>query len=250
MVCSCPGKNRFPWFVAFVAILPLLISSGAAQLNGWSPVDSGYFSTVQKINANMSAANTNHKKSVGRAFFYSLLIPGLGEAYSGHSGYAKFFLTVEATGWGIYLANHLTVASRMEDYKNYAVHHASVNRSGKTAQYWIDIGKYNTIYDYNEQKRRERDVAGIYVEDAQNFWRWDSYNNRLYYDWKRIQTRELERNQIFIIGGLMLNHLVSAINAIRLARAYNKQAAATSWNFQLSVNPYHQIARLNFYKTF
>jgi len=35
------------------------------------------------------------KKSVGKAFFYSLLLPGLGEAYIGNTTYTKIFLSLE-----------------------------------------------------------------------------------------------------------------------------------------------------------
>jgi hypothetical protein len=181
--------------------------------------------------------------------FFTVYYYRLGEAYTGNSNYTKFFMTVEATGQ--YLSAQSSAGSLgMEDYKNFAIDHAGLSRAGKDAQYWINVGKYDTIYDYNEQKRRERDVAGLYSENTQNFWRWDSYNNRLYYDWKRIQTRELERNQVYLIGGLVLNHLLSAINALRLARVHNKHAGAMSWDFRIWVDPYHQAALFNLHKTF
>jgi hypothetical protein len=256
MVCNFPGKARFQRLVAFITIALFIATVSRAQVPERSalltqiPPDSGHSANVEKINANLSSMNSAGYKSAGRAFLYSLILPGLGEAYTGHDNYTKFFLTVEATGWGIYLLNNMQVVSGTEDYKNYAVDHAGLDRAGKDAQYWINVGKYNTIYDYNEQRRRERDVSGIYSENEQNFWRWDSYNNRLYYDWKRIQTRELERKQVYIIGGLVLNHLLSAINALRLARIYNKHSGSMSWDFQLSVDPYHQTALLNLHKTF
>ncbi len=256
MVCNYPGKISLQRLALFITILPFIINVGRAQVLEPSalltmiPPDSSYVSPAERINANLSLMNSATHKSAGRAFFYSLLLPGLGEAYTGNSNYTKFFMTVEATGWGIYLLNHLQVVSGMEDYKNFAIDHAGLSRAGKDAQYWINVGKYDTIYDYNEQKRRERDVAGLYSENTQNFWRWDSYNNRLYYDWKRIQTRELERNQVYLIGGLVLNHLLSAINALRLARVHNKHAGAMSWDFRISVDPYHQAALFNLHKTF
>jgi hypothetical protein len=256
MRCNYPGKTGFYTINAVILILALFILDSPAQVTGWPPgriitaIDSGYESSQEKINSTLLPEQIWQKKSVSKAFLYSLLVPGLGEAYTGHTGYTKFFLTVEAAGWGIYLASYWQVLSRMEDYKNFAVQHTGLDRSGKDAQYWINIGKYNTIYDYNEQKRRERNLAVIYTENTQNFWRWDSYNNRLYYDWKRIQAREIQREQVYIIAGLVFNHLLSAINALRLARIHNRHSDQIGWNIQVSINPYHHAALLNFCKTF
>jgi len=256
MAYNCPGNTRFRRFGLFI-ILPLLLTASRSQdvknaaATGATQPDSNRSEIIEKINSGYRAEYSGQHKSVGRAFLYSLLLPGLGEAYSGNFGYTKFFLTVETAGWGVYLMNHLQVVSKTDDYKNFAIDHAGIIQAGKDRQYWIDIGKYDTIYEYNEQKRRERNVSAIYTENTQNLWRWDSKNNRLYYDWKRIQARELERSQIYLVGGLVLNHLLSAINSLRLARAHNRRSAgALSWDFRVSVNPYRQTALLNFSRSF
>ena len=256
MPCNCRGDVRFHFRYFLLLVIVVFVVDSPAQLDRWNQnnpvtrVDSSNNVDLEKINSVLQSENSPQKKSVTKAFFFSLLVPGLGESYVGHSGYTKFFLTVEAAGWGIYLANYWQVAAGMEDYKNYAVQHAGLDRSGKDAQYWINIGKYDTIYEYNEQRRRDRDPGAIYNENTQNFWRWDTYNDRLYYDSKRIQTRELERKQVYIIGGLVLNHLVSAINSLRLARIHNRHAGQIGWNVQVSINPYQPAAMVKLCKTF
>jgi len=190
------------------------------------------------------------KKSVSQAFFYSLLLPGMGEAYVGKYNYTKFFLSVEVIGWGLYVANRMQVKSREQDYKNFATQHAGVNSASKEDQYWIDIGKFDNIYEYNEQRRRERDINAIYEENTINYWRWDNYDNRLFYDGQRIETREIERREVFIIGAIVLNHLVSAINALRLAKAYNKGIEQLSWNINMNVYPSSQQFYLSLIKSF
>jgi len=257
MACFCPGKSRFYLWISIIGIFQIpsvysqvqIVTPRSFQIEQSLPAEHNAF-VQDKINAVLLSGSSAGKKSVGKAFFYSLLLPGLGEAYTGHPGYTKFFLSVEGIGWGFFLSNYLQVTARTEDNENYALQHAGVTRTGKDAQYWINIGKYDNIYDYNEQKRRERDVDGLYSEDTVNFWRWDSYNNRLYYDWKRIQTREMERRQVYIIGALVLNHTLSAINALRLARAYNKESERIGWKFDVSVHPYYSAIVLNLSKTF
>ena len=190
------------------------------------------------------------KKSLSKAFFYSLLLPGLGEAYVGHTDYTKIFLTTEILGWGLLIRNFLQVQWRTEDYENYAIQHAGINNQGQDAQYWIDIGKYDNIYEYNEQRRRDRNVDAIYGESGKYYWQWDNRDNRLYYDLKRIQTREIEQMEIYYIGGIVLNHLVSAINALRLARNYNKKIKELSWNFDAKYDRNTGFITLSISKSF
>ena len=190
------------------------------------------------------------KKSVTKAFFYSLLVPGLGEAYVSRYEYTRIFLSLEILGWGFFAANRINVASREQDYQNFAVQHAGIDRKGKDDQYWIDIGKYNNIFLFNERRRRERNLDALYEEDAINYWRWDSYANRLNYDEQRIESREIERQDVFIVGAIVLNHLVSAINALRLVKAYNKNIDQLSWNFDFDYSPAKQKLYITLSKTF
>ena len=193
--------------------------------------------------------NQSGKKAAGKAFFLSLIVPGAGEAYLGRTGYTRFFLSVEAIAWGLLIANQLNINWQTKDYQSYAMQHAGVYRDGKDDDFWINIGKYNTIYDYNEQKRRERDVEAIYMENSFYAWHWDSQANRYYYDLKRLETRELEAHTVYFMGAIVLNHLASAINALRLARGYNKQEEL-SWRLDCQYNPMTSRLMFFYYKTF
>ena len=79
------------------------------------------------------------RKSPSQAFFSSLILPGTGEAYVGENTQSKVFLGIEIVAWGLVIANLINVNMRQDDYKNFAVQHAFVERTGKSDQYWIDI---------------------------------------------------------------------------------------------------------------
>jgi hypothetical protein len=190
------------------------------------------------------------KKSIGKAFFYSLLIPGLGEAYVGNTTYTKIFLSLEVIGWGFLLGNYQNVSWLEKDYKNFAYQHAHISKDSKNGQYWIDIGKYENIYEYNEQKRRDRDVSAIYDENTFYYWQWDSYANQLSYDKKRIYARELENDDIYYMGAIVLNHIVSAINALRLAKAYNRNLKESGWMMGVKFDKYRNSLSLSFNQNF
>jgi hypothetical protein len=182
-------------------------------------------------------ADQFEKKSPSRAFFYSLLLPGMGEAYVGEEFQSRLFLGLELVGWGFVVANIINVNMRENDYRNYAVEHAQVVWTAKENQYWIDIAKYDDIFDYNEQRRRDRDLNALYPENALYSWQWDATANRLSYDAYRIETREIENPRLYYFAAIALNHLVSAINALRVANAYNRKAEDLSFNFNFDYNP-------------
>ncbi len=190
------------------------------------------------------------KKSASKAFFYSLILPGTGEAYVGEKVQSKIFLGIELVAWGLVIANIINVNSRESDYKNYAVQHAFVNRTGKGDQYWIDIGKFDTIFEYNEERLRERDINALYPENSFYFWGWDIRDNRLSYDANRIETREIEQRRVYFFAAIALNHLVSAINALRLAKSHNRKLDELSFQFNFDYNPMANQFSLSLQKSF
>jgi len=137
-----------------------------------------------------------------------------------------------------------------KDYKNYAYQHANVTKKSKDDQYWIDIGKYDNIYEYNEQRRRDRDVDNIYNENNRYFWQWDSYSNRLNYDGKRIHAKSLENDDVYYMGAIVLNHIVSAINALRLAKAHNRNIKKGGWMMGVKYDDYRNSLSLSINQPF
>ena len=196
------------------------------------------------------SSSSGEVKSVTKAFFLSLFLPGTGEAYVGKTGYTKVFMSIELVGWGLFIANRINVNKREEDYKNYAAEHAGLNGQEPSDQYWIDIGKYDNIYLYNEQRRRDRNIEALYPENSRYQWQWDNYANRLYYDGYRIETRQIDENKIYIVGGIILNHVVSAINALRVARAHNRNIEELGLRFDFNYSPYAGVAALSLQAAF
>ncbi len=214
------------------------------KINGFEQLSNNYNPEFQFEN------QQREKKSIGKAFFYSLLLPGLGEAYVGNTTYTKVFLSLEVIGWGFLLGNYQHVAWLKKDYENFAYQHANVSKKSKDDQYWIDIGKFNTIYEYNEQRRRDRDVTNIYDENDQYFWQWDTKSNRFDYDGRRIHSKDLENDEVYYMGAIVLNHIVSAINALRLAKAYNSDIKESGWIMGVEFNNYRNSLSLSVSQNF
>jgi len=176
------------------------------------------------------------KKSVGKALFLSLLIPGAGEYYAGEIFYTKVFLGIEVIAIGSLFLTDFIYRSKLEDSRVFGSTHAGINPSGKDNDYWRVVGKYDDIFLFNQQRLRERRTGDLIKENDLNSWSWDSTENRFLYDRKRLDAHVIRDSESFIIAAIFLNHLISTINAVRLTRMYNKKLANNGFKYNLVVN--------------
>jgi len=153
-------------------------------------------------------------------FLKSLALPGWGEYELGSKGTAYAFITAEVllvtSAVGLYYFS----SERTDDYQNYAVLHAGVDKSGKNDGYWINIGNYDNTAQYNEQKNIDRNFAARY-DLASEQWQWDNGDHRKSYDKIRIEAENLETLSYYTIGAVFANHLLSAMNASFIAGNLN-----------------------------
>ncbi|MBD3224552.1 MAG: hypothetical protein GF313_07470 [Caldithrix sp.] len=242
--------------IAFIAMVFMSVVSLQAQSSHFSvPFSEGY--TLQKasiteatfqpsakpLNENIGSVfepqdENDAKKSVGKALLMSLVVPGSGEYYTGNRNHGLFFFSMELLAWGGLTANRHYSNHLMDEYRVFAVEHADVNPSGKDKQYWIDIGKYNDIYAYNEQRQRDRRFSDMYAETDVNYWNWQSKELRFRYDGKRIQASEIANREVYFFTAILLNHLVSGINAMRLARSHNREMQSNRWQLKVDQKQY------------
>ena len=162
------------------------------------------------------------RKSVGLAAIYSLLLPGMGELYADGFGSGKYFLIAEGALWLTYAAFDVYGSSLQDDARAFAVSHAGVDRSGKDDQYYVDIGNFLEINQYNEKQLRDREPERLYDPNAGFAWRWESDAARVVYREQRISSENMFNNRRFVVGAILINHIASAINAARSAISHNK----------------------------
>jgi len=173
----------------------------------------------------------DEKKLPGRGavFFKSLLLPGWGQHSLGANTSARTFLVAEAVLWGLVIGSNLHGKYLAEDYKDMAAGHASVRGSGKDSRYWVDIGNFNSIFDYNQEKLQQRSVADLRDPESEDFWYWDSPDNRRSYENLRVRSDAAYERGSFAIAAVITNHIISAIHAMWVHRkrsgAIKKQEA-------------------------
>ena len=176
--------------------------------------------------ASSSPDRTDNRQLVPfRAFLQSLVIPGWGQRYAGRGttvGTINFLTDV--TLWGVVIGYGAYGNWRKDTYIAFAATHAEVNTQGKDHQYYVDIGNYQNLDQFNEQQRRDRDFDQLYLSSGY-WWEWDSTPNRLEFKRIRIQSDNALNNRYYVLGAVLLNHLISAIHASR--QAYNVEHSKT-----------------------
>jgi hypothetical protein len=161
------------------------------------------------------------KKSVGLAAVYSLLLPGMGELYAEGFGSGKYFLIAEGALWLTFATFEVYGNQLRDDSRSFAASRASINPAGKDDQYYVDIGNFLTIQEYNEKQLRDRELENLYDPTAGFAWQWDSDASRATYRDQRISSETMYNNKKFVAAAILVNHVASAINAARAAISYN-----------------------------
>lgn len=167
----------------------------------------------------------------------SLLLPGTGERMMGADGRGTLFTSMEAGLWLGYIGLTLYSHWRKQDYKAYAVQYAGVSGGDKDEKYWIDVGTYDNLDAFNDQRLRERTIEEVYPDEPAYRWDWVSRDHQVKFDRMRIQSRKAAKFASFTIGAVILNHIASALDATYL---YNSQVSmqgdAVSYRIEIPLN--------------
>lgn len=153
-----------------------------------------------------------------KAFFLSLLIPGWGQHYVKSRKSTRFFAVIEAAMWGAMIGHNLSARWAKENYKGFAADHSMAMTRGKDAQYFVNIGNFPDIYQYNHKKQVDRNVDVVYPVTSDYFWAWDSDENRRRFRTMRIDADATKNRAVYFGAGIMINHLISAIHATLVAK--------------------------------
>ena len=161
------------------------------------------------------------RKSVALAALYSLLLPGMGELYAEGFSTGKYLLIAEGVLWLGYAAVEIHGNDLRDGARSYAAAHAGVDATGKDDDFYVNIGNFMSLEEYNDKQLRDREPEKLYDPLEGYNWLWDSDASRLAFRDQRIGSENMYNNQKFIGAAIIVNHIISAINAARSAIAYN-----------------------------
>ena len=158
------------------------------------------------------------------------MIPGTGEFSLGNKTRGEIFSLVESALWITTIGSFLMSNIDQRKFQAFASEHANVFVSGKDKEFWVDIGNYDTRETFIQEHLRFRDNDAVeryknpdwsYTEDI----KWDcdwkgSTSQRESFESMRISSDRWALLGKFFIGGIVLNHIVSAIDVLYLQNRF------------------------------
>ena len=153
-----------------------------------------------------------------KAKLQSLVFPGWGENTLGESKRAQMYFMREAALWLFYIGSKKTANWYASDYAAFSKLHADVEMSGKSYLFFVNLGHYDSLEEYNDTKERQRLPADKYGNGEGFEWQWDDKENRIKYDKMRIKSVRYDKYAKFAVGGLILHRLISFIDVIYIER--------------------------------
>lgn len=198
-----------------------------------------------------TSTQSDGTKSAGKAFLYSLLLPGSGHQYVGYKGTATGFYIAEAAIWTSFVAFLVQENNRTEGFKDYASSFAHVS-GGHSDEYYEIIGEYSSSAQYeSEIKQQGRidlfpDVNTQGLDDyfADNRvadfepWLWSGEDERFLYRNKRFSSKRAERRAVYALWMAAANRVVSAVFAVKAARDHNSRLEQ-AFHFEFGPPRYH-----------
>jgi hypothetical protein len=238
-------KQTFPLLLIFISSLAF-----AQQIQTVSIQNLKHEISSVPVSEDETQLNFNlddSKKSVGLGVIYSLLLPGMGELYADAYDIGKYFTIADGVLWGTFIGMNVYANWKENDYKSYAESRAGISNENKDENYYATISAYSDIESYNNEKALERNFEEMYDPDNY-FWKWSTEAERESYRDMWTSSEQTKNDIRFIVGGLILNRVASAINAARLVTSYNNRLKEDlSWNFSVGfVNKPTLPTSLNF----
>ena len=242
-------KNIFFLFLFTVPLLPQKAGDGVS-FNFTHQFEVGKRDEV-KVNK-IFFETTPAKKNVALAILYSAILPGMGELYANNYESGKYYTIADAALIGAYFGVNKYGDWKKENYKSFAQTYGGISLTNKNNDYFATIGSYKNIDQYNDEKALEQRFTEMFDKNIMN-WKWETETQRREYRGMWLSSQRAYNNLQFVAGAMLINRLVSIINAVRSVVAYNKNIEQTSWNFYFDANPNPQAMKnlsLNFVSTF
>lgn len=200
-------------------------------------------------------ANIQNEEQINplNSFLKSALIPGWGEISMGsNAGYV--FFTLEFILWAGRLYFQEEVNLHEQEAYLYALQHANIKPADYDDDYLHKLTRYNSsgfgpggyneyifkqahnLYPEDEDLRNDY-ILNNAILDEELFWSWEDRDKRRIYSIKRKNADHSRDYVKFVTGTIVANHLISAINSLRISNQLNRQRVEFSIDISKSMLP-------------
>lgn len=195
---------------------------------------------------------TATKKSPAISMLLSFVLPGAGHYYIDRMDVGQYFLAADGASWLGLAGVNIYGNVLLDNAKTFSVDHAGVNESGKNNDYYVNIGNYESIYEYNNAMLTIGEYDKVYTDINAYYWNWDTENNFFRYESQRGESERVKNTSIIFASALVVNRLASALSALLLTNKYNSMLSNVRLNSEVSMSPDNRIdgLKLNLIKQF
>jgi hypothetical protein len=210
----------------YYLFIPLLLPFGVlAQESFYPAATAAVFSKLALADSLAplpKAAAKAKSLTLGGAFMRSLVIPGWGQRRAGAKTSARNFFVAEILLWSGFASLEIYGGWLRNDYKLFAAAHAGAQISGKDTQFFVDMGNFSSVEEFNQNSLRARDLESLY-DPATHFWRWDTdANQQKFFNLRKRSDKAFARAEL-VAAGVIANHIVSGIHAAWVAYKKSSQ---------------------------
>jgi len=188
------------------------------------------------------------RKSLRKALLFSLMLPGAGEAYMGHTGRAEAMFAAEAGIWASFAYFRIQGDMREDSYKDIARLSAGVEREMddfyyKMLAYYVTNEEFNVDVMRDARMRFPDDRAQqieyfsqtAYLGDEA--WAWDSLDRMNEYARVRTDSRQSYRRATLTTGFAVLNRMISMIDVYLSYKLSNDSGKSSRLGLGLAAAP-------------
>ena len=155
----------------------------------------------------------------------SFIVPGWGEKSLNHDKRGNILLFTEFALWAAFTYTDDQYSSYKNNYIVHGEYFADVNWNNKNDLYAANVGNYTCLsFDdcgdeaFNIIKAQNFLYEDMYPEGEGFDWNWESRDERLKYDTWRNKSKNYNDMKGFIIGGMIVNRIISVFDVIILKR--------------------------------
>jgi hypothetical protein len=212
----------------------------ALPLHAQVTVEESITTDTVDIFAPQQAARPRSARAAFLALPATILLPGLGHQLLGNEKRAFIYFTSEALMVFSMVFSERYSARMVENAKSFAWSHAQTHSTRAPGnEYWKLTGE--KIFLSSDDYNYVMELNGSYDEkemDPDDQWYWDSGENQALYRTMRKTGTRMHVVSSFLIGGLILNRLISFID-VRIASRYG---AASSSDETIGLTPLYSPA--------
>lgn len=177
------------------------------------------------------------------AFLKSLAVPGWGHHHVDNKNWQRgqYHLAADAALILSFAGFMIHSNNLQQNWFAYGRQQAGVAIEGRSRQFQLAVGEFNSLEAYNDYQLRSRNWDQLFDDVPENRWQWSNIAERQKYSDLRSRFEQIDQQLPAILGLMVVNRVISGISAFNRAKKQQQMNAVQS---SLFLTPYHHTEGL------